>query len=99
MKEQLSQETFEQLDLKTKVWAVLSAAMEETSIEWLLCVLGYDTEKAGIIDFDSSKLDPALVAQIKKYKNDYQQLTPEEKKKKFKKSIRSLEIIKLLIIT
>lgn len=79
MKEGQQEISFDQLDLKTQVWAVLAAAKPDMGLRTLLAVLGFDKKKVGPDNLNLKRIKKRTLRQIKEYVAEYEELSLEEK--------------------
>ena len=79
MTEKRTETLFDQLELKTQVLAILSAAEPSMSLRTLLAVLGFDTKIEGPDNFDLEEIEADVLEKIKEYMLEYSGLSSEEK--------------------
>ena len=71
--------TFDQLDLKTQIWALLSYPSEvDMQLKTALAILGYDPSMTGPNSIDLEAIDAALVAEIEAYMEEFRGLSQDE---------------------
>ncbi len=95
MKEQTQEITFDHLDLKTKVWAVLSVAVEDMPLRTLLAILGFNKEKVGPDKLNLEQIEHTTLEAIKGHMKEYMALFPEEKAQ-FQKQYGTLGDIQII---